>query len=507
VDARGVVAASAANRTVKIWDLGARTSRPQLETRESVTALAVSADGELVAIGGRFGEVLLWRRRDSGPPQRLEAHAGTVLAFAFSRDGQRLASSSTDRTIRLHNSATGTARGSPIVVESPGVSLAWSPDGQHLACGSEDYSLRLYPMRARAASVLLKGHESAVTDVQFSSDSSRIAASSRSKGLVLWRLSKPAATGLDHRSNVLALRYAPTGREIVSAGLGDQGACIWQVGSDACQTRLPVPIDRVRAMAISPDGKWLALGGSGGKVFLWDLALRVPTRVLQAHEQDVRALAFSPEGKLLASASLDQSAKIWDVASGRELRTIRSAAALNTLAFAGSQRLVTGNRAGQLELFSAVDGTRQNAILAHSDWIMDVAAAKDVLVSAGADRTISLRSAQDGLLIANLRTRAGRVLSVDISPDGQTVATGAEDRTVRLWSVRTHAELARLDGHEAAVRTVRFAPDSSFVASGSDDGTIRFWSLSALATDSGELLRRAELSGMRLSGTQLTAAP
>jgi hypothetical protein len=44
------------------------------------------------------------------------------------------------------------------------------------------------------------------------------------------------------------------------------------------------------------------------------------------------------------------------------------------------------------------------------------------------------------------------------------------------------------------------------VASGSDDGTIRFWSLSALTIDGGELLRRAELTGMRLSGTQLTPA-
>jgi eukaryotic-like serine/threonine-protein kinase len=506
VDARGAVAVSAADRAVTIWDLAARTSIVELRASEPVTALSVSPDGERVAIGGRFGEVLLWRRRDAGLPQRLEPHAGTVLAFAFSRDGQKLASSSTDRTIRLRSATTGDARASPIVVQSPSVSLAWSADGQYLACGSEDYGVRLHPMRGRSASILLKGHESAVTDVQFSTDSSQIATSSRNKGLMVWRLSKPAAAELDHRSNVLALRYTPSGREIVSAGLGDQGACIWQVGSGACQTRLPIPIDRVRAMAISPDGKWLALGGSGGKVFLWDLALRVPTRVLLGHEQEVRALAFSPEGKLLASASVDQSARIWDVANGHQLRSIRSAAALNTIAFAGPRRLVTGNRAGQLELFSVEDGARQNTILAHTDWIMDVAVTKDVLVSAGADRSISLRNAHDGAPIANLRTKAGRVLSVDVSPDGETVVTGAEDRTVRLWSVRTHAELARLDGHEAAVRSVRFAPDGRVVASGSDDGTIRFWSLSALTIHGGELLRRAELSGMRLSGTQLTPA-
>jgi WD40 repeat protein len=225
---------------------------------------------------------------------------------------------------------------------------------------------------------------------------------------------------------------------------------------------------------------------------------------MDAHQHEVRSLVFSPEGKLLVSASLDQTARIWDVASGRQVRSIKSSAALNTVAFAGRERLVTGNRSGQLEFFSVADGTRKNTILAHSDWIMEVAVAGDLVVSAGADRVISLRNALDGLPIANLRTRAGRVLSVDVSPDGQMVVTGSEDRTVRLWSVRTHIELAKLDGHEAAVRTVRFAPDGRFVASGSDDGTIRLWSLSALPIGGGELLRRAERSGMRLSGTQLT---
>ncbi len=504
VDAPATVAASAANRTVKIWDLAARTALAQLEMNEPVTALSVSPGGELVAIGGRFGEQHLWRRANSSPPLALRAHAGTVLAFAFSRDGQKLASSSTDRTIRVWQSATGAEKSSPIVLESPGVALAWSSDGRYLACGSEDYGVRLHSMRGRPASILLKGHESPVTDVQFSSDSSRIATSSRSKGLSVWKLPKPAPALLDHRSNVLVLRYASGGREIVSAGLGDQGACLWNIASGTCQTRLPIPIDRVRAMAISPDGKWLALGGYGGKIFLWDLVQRVPTRVMDAHEQEVRALSFSPEGKLLVSASLDQTVRVWDVASGRQLRSIKSAAALNTIAFAGPERLVTGNRAGMLELFSVENGARQDTIQAHSDWIMEVAVAKDVLVSVGADRTISLRNARDGLAIATLRTRAGRVLSVDVSPDGQMVATGSEDRTVRLWSVQSHTELAKLDGHEAAVRSVRFAPDGRFVASGSDDGTIRLWSLSSLTTGGSELLHRAEQSGMRLSGTQLT---
>jgi WD40 repeat protein len=54
--------------------------------------------------------------------------------------------------------------------------------------------------------------------------------------------------------------------------------------------------DWVRAVALSPDGRQLASGGSEGLVRLWDPAAGQPTGILESRTGWVYAVAFSPDG-------------------------------------------------------------------------------------------------------------------------------------------------------------------------------------------------------------------
>ena len=68
----------------------------------------------------------------------LKGHAGVVYGVAFSPDGQRLASASSDQTVKIWDSATGKELFS-FKGHAGGVrSVAFSPDGQRLASGSMD---------------------------------------------------------------------------------------------------------------------------------------------------------------------------------------------------------------------------------------------------------------------------------------------------------------------------------------------------------------------------------
>ena len=96
----------------------------------------------------------------------------------------------------------------------------------------------------------------------------------------------------------------------------------------------------VGAVAFSPDGKLLAIGGAvpakngyaRGEILVWDVASSQQRHVLAGHPGAVGALAFTPDGKILASGGQRQYAlhlgeepqnvKLWDVASGRELATM-----------------------------------------------------------------------------------------------------------------------------------------------------------------------------------------
>ena len=66
------------------------------------------------------------------------------------------------------------------------------------------------------------------------------------------------------------------------------------------------------------------------------------------------------------------------------------------------------------------------------------------------------------------------VMTVDISPDSQLIASGSVDKTIKLWR-RDGTEVATLKGHQAIVRSVKFSPDGELIASGGDDGTVKLW--------------------------------
>ena len=72
------------------------------------------------------------------------------------------------------------------------------------------------------------------------------------------------------------------------------------------------------AVAIAPDGTWLASGGGDGSVRIWDPATGQQRAASPATPAAVRAVAIAPDGTWLASGGDDRSVRIWDLATGRQ---------------------------------------------------------------------------------------------------------------------------------------------------------------------------------------------
>ena len=73
------------------------------------------------------------------------------------------------------------------------------------------------------------------------------------------------------------------------------------------------------------------------------------------------------------------------------------------------------------------------------------------------------------------------IISIKISPDGNTIFTGSGDNTVRLWDLKGNL-LKVIETHEeninSVVRSVAISPDDKIILTGSDDGSARIWDLS-----------------------------
>ena len=89
---------------------------------------------------------------------------------------------------------------------------------------------------------------------------------------------------------------------------------IWEIGSSPQRAR-PNILDGTacRALALSPDGRLLAIGTDDHTIVFFDLIKDNVVRTLSGHSDRITSVAFSPDGNVLLSGSLDCTIRLWDI--------------------------------------------------------------------------------------------------------------------------------------------------------------------------------------------------
>ena len=123
--------------------------------------------------------------------------------------------------------------------------------------------------------------------------------------------------------------------------------------------------------------------------------------------------------------------------------------------------------------------TVANSLIGHSESVLSVAISPDgeTVASGSGDHTIKIWQLRTGNLIRTLYGHSSWVSAIAISPDGQTLVSGSGDNTIKIWQLRTGQLLRTLVGHSKWVNSIAISPDGQTLASGSGDNTIKIWQL------------------------------
>jgi serine/threonine protein kinase/tetratricopeptide (TPR) repeat protein len=161
----------------------------------------------------------------------------------------------------------------------------------------------------------------------------------------------------------LMARVAPPKVELVHLQTG--GLQVRYANTDRVLLTLQRPAAPVTDLALSPDGKRLALASGDGVVRLWDVAQHREVLALRGHTGRVNSVRFSPDGKALVSGAEDRTVKVWDVATGKPIRRLAAHRGVSAVAFSPDGKLLlTAGKDGQARLWDAASGK----VLAETPW-------------------------------------------------------------------------------------------------------------------------------------------
>ena len=285
---------------VKLWDWANGSQVATLTVRDKqVVALAFTGDGKFLAgLGNALKQpesssgIILWDIASRREVRALHGHTGQILALVSAPDGKTLASSGADKSTRLWEVASGREFGRIGTNDVWGQSLAFSPGGHTLAVGTGP-TIKLWDVAGNRlrATLELETERFTVNSVAYSPDDRTLAVAgslleptkkSQHGQVRLYDVAHEPVCQIavltfdrdgDRNLNEVPplcsdVVFTPDGRRVIAVAV--QQIRSWDVATaierDAVRRGGVIgPTDR---LAISPDGRWLAITGPFGVDFV-----------------------------------------------------------------------------------------------------------------------------------------------------------------------------------------------------------------------------------------------
>ncbi len=472
---------------VALWDVSRGRLKARRQTGEAwVTCFAFSQDGNTLASGDDEGAIRLWDVNGLKLLGEFNAHEMGVSSLAFTPDGTGITSAGEDHAVRLWDINTFAKKQEWKGHTDRIPALRWSPNGEFFVTAGWDTTARVWELSRPDPLMLLNAHSDQVNAIAFAQDGS-IACADSDFAIHIWsdpRRGKARCILRGHNDEIRSLAFTRDGKHLASAG-ADRVVHIWDTEAGKLVAG-PNP-DHRHSIAVAGD---LLLSTSGGSLVAYEVGNSTPTWKPNDTEV-VFSVATSHDGKLAVSTGPTPTAKVWDVEARKVIQELNhTKGPIGSPTFSpNGKRIATASQSdglvwvwevgtpeALLVIPEAADASTLEAVAFHPNGKFLAVGGIDFLGTSGTQGSLCIWNLQEK--DKHLTLSAG-VTSLAFDNVGAYIAAGAyqeNHHTVLVWNLEDGAEqVFNLPGHQDRINAVAFSSDGSYIASGSDDCTLRLW--------------------------------
>ncbi len=285
-------------------------------------------------------------------------------------------------------------------------------------------------------------------------------------------------------AGVAAVAFSPDGKLLAVGGY--QEVLIWDLAGARLLRRIGKGSlgNLVQDLAWHKDGQWLAVaeGSPAGPGAVKVLHASAGSLVMDCSEPKdvVYSVAFSPDGKWLAAGGADSLVHVWSVTAKKHVAMKEHTDWIDKVVFSPDGKFLASAGEDRTALIWEVGTWKRLARLEEKDPVHGAAFSPDgqflLLALAGAsDQMLRLRKRVDGELAR--ATDLGAAVPGDVVwfPPTNRILVPCSDTTIKVFDGGNGNLVANLAGHEAWVDRVAIRPDGARLASASADGTVKLW--------------------------------
>jgi WD40 repeat protein len=284
-----------------------------------VVALAISPDGRRMASSDIDGFIAQRDLLVAEPPDVSQLRPISDPGLFYTREGQIVAVPAGEDRVWWQDGDDWHARRIPDLVGGRLASM--SPDGGQFACYCRDRTtIRVWTWPACETRATLEGHHATISALAITPDGQAVATGDSYGIIKVWDpgTGRERASWSAHTQQVLGLSFTRDGTLLASVSLVDASVRLWGGADGQLRGELMFP-RAIGALAFTPDGTHLVLGGLDGVVRFVDVATLREQARFRASTERVHKLRISPDGRLLVTATGDYRVRVWDLAAVRTL--------------------------------------------------------------------------------------------------------------------------------------------------------------------------------------------